>query len=306
VYNKLKYPYLVVNIGSGVSMLCVEGAGPPLARRPQRSKVASAAAAAMAAVTNRAHGHSGGSSSTPRRSSMPGMSPSMGATAPPGSIDGLESPSLNPLPPSAASPASLAGVSDLPLLGPSALSSSPASTPSTTSSSGTLKRRAQLRAANLAQSSPSSSPSFTSTSAPSQIETKDNNTTTSSAGSSSHHMNGMPSRHSTPNDTASPSPASTSFPSSSSFSSTAPSGSSNSGTSSPSPSPRARSNSVDASGKRKLDTEGWFRRVGGTALGGGTFYGLCRALTGCNSFEEALELAAQGKVIITISIYIIG
>lgn len=37
-----------------------------------------------------------------------------------------------------------------------------------------------------------------------------------------------------------------------------------------------------------------FERVGGTSLGGGTFYGLCRALCGCTSFEEALEMAEQG------------
>lgn len=30
------------------------------------------------------------------------------------------------------------------------------------------------------------------------------------------------------------------------------------------------------------------------SLGGGTFLGLCCALTGCQSFEEALELASQG------------
>jgi len=36
-------------------------------------------------------------------------------------------------------------------------------------------------------------------------------------------------------------------------------------------------------------------RVGGSSLGGGTFYGLCRALTGCTSFEEALALAERGR-----------
>lgn len=36
-------------------------------------------------------------------------------------------------------------------------------------------------------------------------------------------------------------------------------------------------------------------RVGGTSLGGGTFYGLCRALTGCTSFDEALQLAEAGR-----------
>ena len=38
-----------------------------------------------------------------------------------------------------------------------------------------------------------------------------------------------------------------------------------------------------------------YERVGGTSLGGGTFYGLCRALTGCTSFEEALALAERGR-----------
>ncbi|KAF6029252.1 PANK2 [Bugula neritina] len=37
-----------------------------------------------------------------------------------------------------------------------------------------------------------------------------------------------------------------------------------------------------------------FTRIGGTSIGGATFLGLCCALTGCNSFEEALELASQG------------
>ena len=30
------------------------------------------------------------------------------------------------------------------------------------------------------------------------------------------------------------------------------------------------------------------------SLGGGTFLGLCCLLTGCKTFEEALEMAAQG------------
>lgn len=37
-----------------------------------------------------------------------------------------------------------------------------------------------------------------------------------------------------------------------------------------------------------------YRRISGTSLGGGTFLGLCSLLTGCSSFEEAIELAAQG------------
>ena len=38
-----------------------------------------------------------------------------------------------------------------------------------------------------------------------------------------------------------------------------------------------------------------YRRVSGTSLGGGTFLGLCCLLTGCQTFEEAIELAARGN-----------
>ncbi|XP_019880697.2 pantothenate kinase 3 isoform X2 [Aethina tumida] len=37
-----------------------------------------------------------------------------------------------------------------------------------------------------------------------------------------------------------------------------------------------------------------YKRISGTSIGGGTFLGLCCLLTGCNSFEEAIELAAEG------------
>ncbi|KAF5276058.1 hypothetical protein FQA39_LY00854 [Lamprigera yunnana] len=37
-----------------------------------------------------------------------------------------------------------------------------------------------------------------------------------------------------------------------------------------------------------------YKRVSGTSIGGGTFLGLCCLLTGCNSFEEAIELAESG------------
>lgn len=37
-----------------------------------------------------------------------------------------------------------------------------------------------------------------------------------------------------------------------------------------------------------------YRRISGTSLGGGTFLGLCCLLTGCNTFEEAIELATSG------------
>ncbi|XP_069756707.1 pantothenate kinase 3-like isoform X3 [Narcine bancroftii] len=37
-----------------------------------------------------------------------------------------------------------------------------------------------------------------------------------------------------------------------------------------------------------------YKRVTGTSLGGGTFLGLCCLLTGCETFEEALDMAAKG------------
>ncbi|NP_705721.3 pantothenate kinase 2, mitochondrial isoform a [Mus musculus] len=37
-----------------------------------------------------------------------------------------------------------------------------------------------------------------------------------------------------------------------------------------------------------------YKRVTGTSLGGGTFFGLCCLLTGCSTFEEALEMASRG------------
>ncbi|KAI4458103.1 pantothenate kinase [Holotrichia oblita] len=37
-----------------------------------------------------------------------------------------------------------------------------------------------------------------------------------------------------------------------------------------------------------------YKRVSGTSIGGGTFLGLCCLLTGCNTFEEAIELATGG------------
>jgi type II pantothenate kinase len=39
---------------------------------------------------------------------------------------------------------------------------------------------------------------------------------------------------------------------------------------------------------------GIYKRISGTSLGGGTFLGLCCLLTGCSSFEEAIELASKG------------
>ncbi|KAK2141020.1 hypothetical protein LSH36_1181g00002 [Paralvinella palmiformis] len=37
-----------------------------------------------------------------------------------------------------------------------------------------------------------------------------------------------------------------------------------------------------------------YRRVSGSSLGGGTFLGLCCLLTGCETFEEAIDLASEG------------
>jgi pantothenate kinase len=44
----------------------------------------------------------------------------------------------------------------------------------------------------------------------------------------------------------------------------------------------------------KVDGNGQFERVSGTNLGGGTFWGLCRLLTGVKNFDEMLELSSQG------------
>ena len=44
----------------------------------------------------------------------------------------------------------------------------------------------------------------------------------------------------------------------------------------------------------KVYRDGKHERVGGTALGGSTFFGLCCMLTGCSTFEEALALAERG------------
>lgn len=38
-----------------------------------------------------------------------------------------------------------------------------------------------------------------------------------------------------------------------------------------------------------------YKRVSGTSIGGGTFLGLCSLLTGCETFEEAIELAKNGN-----------
>ncbi|KAK8657057.1 hypothetical protein V6N13_035320 [Hibiscus sabdariffa] len=44
----------------------------------------------------------------------------------------------------------------------------------------------------------------------------------------------------------------------------------------------------------KVDGDGKFQRVSGTNVGGGTYWGLGRLLTKCNSFDELLELSQRG------------
>ncbi|RMZ52550.1 hypothetical protein APUTEX25_003693, partial [Auxenochlorella protothecoides] len=44
----------------------------------------------------------------------------------------------------------------------------------------------------------------------------------------------------------------------------------------------------------KVDGEGKYTRVSGTNVGGGTFWGLCRLLTGVNNFDDILTLSSQG------------
>jgi type II pantothenate kinase len=44
----------------------------------------------------------------------------------------------------------------------------------------------------------------------------------------------------------------------------------------------------------RVDDADKFQRVGGTSLGGSTFLGLASALTGCTSFEEAINYAMEG------------
>jgi type II pantothenate kinase len=44
----------------------------------------------------------------------------------------------------------------------------------------------------------------------------------------------------------------------------------------------------------KVSDSGKFERVSGTSLGGGTYWGLCRLLTKCQTYEEVLDLAENG------------
>ncbi len=44
----------------------------------------------------------------------------------------------------------------------------------------------------------------------------------------------------------------------------------------------------------KVDGPSKFERVSGSSIGGGTFLGLCRLLTGANDFDMALDMASEG------------
>eukprot|EP01103_Thecamoeba_quadrilineata_P017307 TRINITY_DN6079_c0_g1_i1.p1 TRINITY_DN6079_c0_g1~~TRINITY_DN6079_c0_g1_i1.p1 ORF type:complete len:380 (-),score=44.05 TRINITY_DN6079_c0_g1_i1:89-1174(-) len=44
----------------------------------------------------------------------------------------------------------------------------------------------------------------------------------------------------------------------------------------------------------KVESETSFKRIGGSAIGGGTFLGLCGLLAGCETFEDAMKLAESG------------
>lgn len=45
----------------------------------------------------------------------------------------------------------------------------------------------------------------------------------------------------------------------------------------------------------KVDGDGQYERVSGSSVGGGTFWGLCRLLTGKRDFDDMLELSARGN-----------
>ena len=44
----------------------------------------------------------------------------------------------------------------------------------------------------------------------------------------------------------------------------------------------------------RVNSDGTHERVGGTSLGGATFFGLCALTTQCASFSDALRLAEEG------------
>lgn len=43
-----------------------------------------------------------------------------------------------------------------------------------------------------------------------------------------------------------------------------------------------------------VTSENNYKRISGSSIGGGTFLGLCCLLTGCKTYEEAIELASRG------------
>lgn len=45
----------------------------------------------------------------------------------------------------------------------------------------------------------------------------------------------------------------------------------------------------------KVESENQFKRVGGSCLGGGTYWGLCRLLLGAKTFEEAMMYGIEGN-----------
>lgn len=45
----------------------------------------------------------------------------------------------------------------------------------------------------------------------------------------------------------------------------------------------------------KVESETSYTRVGGTSMGGGTFWGLGALLTGCKTFDELIQLASSGN-----------
>ncbi|CAN0198430.1 unnamed protein product, partial [Hapterophycus canaliculatus] len=44
----------------------------------------------------------------------------------------------------------------------------------------------------------------------------------------------------------------------------------------------------------KVDGPSTFKRVSGSSIGGGTYWGLCRLLTGASSYDETLDMASRG------------
>lgn len=44
-----------------------------------------------------------------------------------------------------------------------------------------------------------------------------------------------------------------------------------------------------------MDGPAEFKRVSGSSIGGGTYWGLCRLLTEASSYEDSLRMASRGK-----------